>query len=472
MILTNLTATYTDLYQISMGQVYFLKGAVNDKVVFDYFFRRIPYKGGYAVYAGLQDVLEILQNLSFSADDLEYLKSQGFNKEYVDALKDFKFRGCIYSAPEGDLIFPNRPILRVEATMLEAQLIETVLLNIINFQSLIATKAARVKQVAKDKILSDFGLRRSHALGGLSASRATIIGGFNSTSNVLAGKDYNIPVSGTMAHSFIQSYEDELTAFRDFAEARPNACILLVDTYDTLKSGVPNAITVGKEMEAKGNKLSAIRLDSGDLAYLAKKARKMLDDAGLSYVKIAASNQLDEYVIKSLMDQKAPIDIFGVGTNLVTGQPDAAFDGVYKLCLSNDQPRIKLSENLSKTTLPDRKQVWRLYDEDGFLFGADAIALHDEVDIDIMHHAYEPHKQLDIRNITKKPILKKVFENGEILTGSPSLSDISKFSQEQLSLLPDEYKRFEYPHNYKIGISSKLKALRNDLREKYKVKKG
>ncbi|UII23112.1 nicotinate phosphoribosyltransferase [Fulvivirga ligni] len=469
MKLTNLTATYTDLYQLTMGQVYYLKGTAHSSATFDYFFRKLPYGSGYAVFAGLQDVLEILEDIKFSEEDLEYLKDQGLNKDYVDSLKDFRFNGSIYSVNEGDVIFPNRPILRVEATMLEAQIIETLLLNILNFQSLIATKAARIRQVAPNKILSDFGLRRSHGLGGFSASRATMVGGFDSTSNVSAAKEYGIPVSGTMAHSFIQSYEDEISAFRDFADGRPDDCILLVDTYNTLKSGVPNAIQVAKEMKEKGHQLKAIRLDSGDLAYLAKKARKMLDDEGFHDVKIAASNQLDEFVIKSLMHQEAPIDIYGVGTNLVTGQPDGAFDGVYKLSYHNGQPRIKLSENISKTTLPHRKQVWRLYDEEGQLYGADVVGLEGEIDITQMHHPYEPHKNMHIGNIQKKPTLNKVFENGKNISGAPTLTEIKKYSQEQLGLLPVEYKRFEYPHTYKIGISSELKSLRDELRQKYKV---
>ena len=356
----SITGTYTDLYQLTMGQVYFLKGTSHQEAVFDYFFRKLPFQGGYVAFAGLGVLLQILEELHFSKEDLAYLKGIGLHPDFVERLKNFSFQGTIHSVKEGEIVFPNEPLVRVEGNILEAQIIETVLLNILNFQSLIATKAARMRSVAGNKILSDFGLRRAQGVGGYHAARAAIVGGFNSTSNVKAGLDFDIPVMGTMAHSFIQSYDNELSAFRDFAEKRPDHCALLVDTYDTIRSGVPNAITVAKEMEKRSQRLQGIRLDSGDLAYLSKQSRKMLDDAGLNYVKITASNQLDEYVIKSLLDQQAPIDVFGVGTSLVTGPPDAALDGVYKLAYANGKPRIKLSENLQKITLPHKKQVYRI----------------------------------------------------------------------------------------------------------------
>jgi nicotinate phosphoribosyltransferase len=384
-----ISATYTDLYQITMGQVYFLAGHHQQEGVFDYFFRRLPYKGGYVVFAGLASALELIRDLRFTRDDLDFLASQGLNREYLKYLERFRFKGSIYSFREGDVVFPQVPLMRIEGTLLEAQLIETLLLNLINFQSLVATKAARIRHVAPGKILADFGLRRAQALGGYHATRATMIGGFNSTSNVKAALDFGITPSGTMAHSFIQHYEDELAAFRSFAEGRPEGCVLLVDTYDTLNSGVPNAIIVAKEMEKRNQHLEAIRLDSGDLAYLSQHARQLLDSAGLQYVKIAASNQLDEWVIKSLQEQGSPIDIYGVGTSLITGQPDAALDGVYKLCRSNGKPRIKLSESISKTTLPDRKQVYRIYGDEQTFLGADAISLGD-TEPGIMHHRSEP----------------------------------------------------------------------------------
>lgn len=371
----NFTATYTNLYQINMAQVYFQQGRHEQEAVFDYFFRKLPFKGGYAVFAGLETLLDILEDFRFSQEDLEFLSDYGLDPEFVNYLKEFKFQGCIYSSQEGDLVFQTRPVLQVEANMVEAQLVETILLNILNFQTLIATKARRIKKSAGDQQLIDFGMRRAQGSGAYHASRAAFIGGFEATSNVVAGKDFNIPISGTMAHSFVQSYEDELTAFRDFAESHPDNTILLIDTYDTLKSGLPNAITVGKEMQSRGEKLKGIRLDSGDLSYLAKKCRKALDDAGLTQVKIAASNQLDEYVIRSLKEQKGPIDVFGVGTNLVIGKPDAALDGVYKLAYANGKPRIKLSENLAKLTMPHKKQVYRIRNDKGELVGADAVTL-------------------------------------------------------------------------------------------------
>ena len=465
----NISATYTDLYQLTMGQVYYRSGQHTQPAVFDYFFRRLPYQGGYVVFAGLADVLHIIQGLRFTPEDLDFLESQGLNKEYVRFLKDFRFRGAIHSFREGDVVFPNVPAIRVEGSLLEAQLIETLLLNIINFQSLIATKAARIKYVAPGKVLADFGLRRAQGLGGYHATRATIIGGFQSTSNVKAARDFGITPSGTMAHAFIQHFDDELTAFRTFAEGRPERCVLLVDTYDTLGSGVPNAITVAREMAAKGQRLEAIRLDSGDLAYLSRHARKMLDDAGLPEVKIAASNQLDEHVIKSLLEQGAPIDIFGVGTALVTGQPDAALDGVYKLCSSNGKPRIKLSESIAKTTLPDKKQVYRVLDRDGAFLGADVICLDLESIPEMMHHPHEPENSFQIKGYATVPLLTKVMEKGEILANETNVSAIRDYSQSRLALLPQEYKRFQNPHTYKVGISTRLKDLRDTIRKQHKV---
>jgi nicotinate phosphoribosyltransferase len=356
----------------------------------------------------------------------------------------------------------------VEGTVIEAQIIETLLLNMVNFQSLIATKAARIRYVAGKRILSDFGLRRAQGLGGYHATRAAFIGGFDSTSNVRAGADFDIPVVGTMAHAFIQCYEDELTAFRDFAVHRPENCVLLVDTYDTLKSGVPNAITVAQEMEKRSQRLQGIRLDSGDLAYLSSRARKMLDSAGLHYVKITASNQLDEFVVKSLLDQHAPIDVFGVGTSLVTGPPDAALDGVYKLASLEGKPRIKLSENLKKMTLPDKKQVYRVLNNNHGFFGADVITLADESTVEIMHHPSEPEKSLVLKGLNKEPLLHEVMRNGNLVGNPPPLKEIASYCQQRLKMVPEEHKRFYNPHIYKVGISEKLREERNLLRAQYK----
>lgn len=462
------TATYTDKYQLTMSQVYFLKGHEKTRAVFDYFFRKLPFNGGYAIFAGLEDLVSTLEILRFDKNDLKYLIELGYHPDFIRYLEKFRFTGNIYSSQEGDLVFPVRPILQIEANIIEAQIIETLLLNILNFQTLIATKASRMRQAAEGRTLIDFGLRRAQGPGGYYASRAAFIGGFDSTSNVVAGRDFGIPVSGTMAHSFIESYDDELSAFSQFAEVQPNDCVLVVDTYDTLKSGLPNAIKVAKKMEEKGQRLNGIRLDSGDLAYLAKESRKRLNSAGLEYVKIAVSNQLDEYIIKSLLEQQAPIDVFGVGTSLVTGHPDAALDGVYKLSLAKGKPRIKLSENVSKITLPHLKQVYRIIDNDSNFIGADAITLADEEDVQIMHHPLYPLKSLSLIKYLKEPLLQKVMVNGKRVKDPEWLSEISKYSHTRMEKLPEEYKRFDNPHIYKVGISERLRAERDRLIDNFK----
>jgi nicotinate phosphoribosyltransferase len=464
----SITGTYTDLYQLTMGQVYFLTNTHQQAAVFDYFFRKLPFSGGYVVFAGLDDLLEMLGDFSFTADDLDYLKSIGLHPDFVSHLRDFRFKGTVYSVKEGEVVFPNEPLVRVEGTMLETQIVETLLLNILNFESLIATKAARIRSVAGNCILSDFGLRRAQATGGYHATRASIIGGFDSTSNVKAAHDFHIPAAGTMAHSLIQSYDNELSSFRDFAEKRPDHCVLLIDTYDTLRSGLPNAIQVAREMEQRSQRRQGIRLDSGDLAYLAKQCRRVLDDAGLKHVTITASNQLDEYVIKSLLDQQAPIDVFGVGTNLVTGHPDAALDGVYKLAFSNGKPRIKLSENLAKITLPDKKQVFRVLNENGDFFGADIVSLMDENKVERMYHPAQPDKSLSLAGMKQEPLLHKVMEKGNGINASRSLKEISDYARDRLSRLPEEHKRFDNPHIYKVGLSEGLKNLRNDLKNQHR----
>lgn len=464
----NYTATYTDKYELTMSQVYFLKGHEKTRAVFDYFFRKSPFNGGYAIFAGLEDLVSTLEILRFDKQDLLYMKALGYHSDFIRYLENFRFSGNIYSSLEGDLVFPFRPIMQIEANIIEAQIIETLLLNILNFQTLVATKASRMRWAAEGRTLVDFGLRRAQGSGGYSASRAAFIGGFDSTSNVVAGRDYGIPVSGTMAHSFVESYDDELSAFYHFAEVQPTDCVLVVDTYDTLKSGLPNAITVAKKMEENGHRLSGIRIDSGDLAYLAKESRKRLNNAGLDYVKIAVSNQLDEYIIKSLLEQQAPIDVFGVGTSLVTGHPDGALDGVYKLSLANGKPRIKLSENISKITLPHRKQVYRVIDSDGSFLGADAITLADEEDVEIMHHPMYPLKSLSLNKYAKEPLLQRVMVNGIRVKNPEKLSEILEYSRMRMEKLPEEYKRFNNPHIYKVGISEKMRAERDRLVDIYK----
>ncbi|WED44232.1 nicotinate phosphoribosyltransferase [Legionella cardiaca] len=462
------TGTYTDKYQLTMAQVYFLKGAQEQIAIFDYFFRKLPFKGGYAVFAGLSDLLDILENYHFTQEDIDFLREQDFHPQFLDYLQDFRFKGTLYSCREGEVIFPTCPVLTVEANIIEAQVIETILLNILNFQTLIATKANRMRQVAGERGLLDFGLRRAQGPGGYYASRAAIIGGFNATSNVCAGRDYHIPTSGTMAHSFIQSYDNELDAFRDFVNIWPDNSVLLVDTYNTLESGLPNAIIVGKELEAKGYQLKGVRLDSGDLAYLAKIARQMLDEAGMNDVQIVASNQLDEYVIKSLIDQGAPIDVFGVGTNLVVGNPDGALDGVYKLAFANQKSRIKLSENISKITLPDKKQVYRVFDKHEMFLGADIIAVDSENEVELMHHPFEVSRSLSLEGYKKAPLLQKVMNNGQSLLPESSLSEIAEYCQYRVNQLPEEYKRFNNPHLYKVGLSTKLRDERDKLMQEHK----
>lgn len=455
-------AIYSDFYELTMAQGYFLSGKHHQETSFDYFFRKCPFKSGYVLFAGLSDFLKLITDFKFGSGELSYLQKQGFKDEFLEYLKSFKFKGSIHSVREGEIIFPNEPVLRVEGTILEAQIIETLLLNILNFQSLIATKASRIRSVAGDKLVLDFGLRRSQGFGGLHASKAAIIGGLNGTSNVYAGLMFGLDVSGTMAHSWIQSFEDELTAFRTYAEFYPDSTVLLVDTYDSLKSGVPNAITVAKELEKKGHQLKAIRLDSGDLAYFSKKARKQLDKAGLEYVKIAVSNQLDEHLIRSLNDQKAPIDIFGVGTKLVTAYDNPALDGVYKLSSVEGRPTLKISENVEKITLPAPKKIARFYNSDGS-FNCDGISLLDEEKYELLQHPYFPLKKTDISDLQFKELLEPVIEQGKLLIDLPSAKESAAYANSQLKKLNPEHKRFDNPHVYKVGVSEKLATLRNDL---------
>jgi nicotinate phosphoribosyltransferase len=458
---------FTDFYELSMAQGYFLAGKKDEKTVFDYFFRTNPYEGGFLVFAGLADFLNSLSAFRYSNENLEYLASQGFRTDFLNYLKGFSFKGTIFSVTEGEIVFPNEPLLRVEGNIIEAQLIETMLLNILNFQSLIATKAFRIKLVCGEKSFADFGLRRAHGTGGVMASRAAIIGGASSTSNVQAGFIYDIAVSGTMAHSWVQSFDDELTAFREYARFYPDRTVLLVDTYDTLRSGVPNAILVAKEMEGDGNKLIGIRLDSGDLAYLSKKARKMLNAAGLEYVKILASNQLNEYVVNSLNEQHAPLDGYGIGTELVTGKPDAALDGVYKLSLCGDIPRMKISENVEKMTYPGRKSLYRYYDSEGNFF-RDGILLENE-DPDTCDCIYNPiilDKYTTVMGLTRENLHTKVYENQLITAALPSVQQCHEYLMTRAALLPAEHKRFIMPHIYKVGSSKALLDLREQVRKK------
>jgi nicotinate phosphoribosyltransferase len=464
----NFFGLYTDFYELSMAQGYFLSGRKDEPAVFDYFYRTNPYKGGFLVFAGLADLIHSLKDFIYPDVAIQFLEGKGFQQEFLAYLKDFHFKGRFSSVREGEIVFPNEPLVRVEGTIIETQLIETMLLNFLNFQSLIATKSFRIKLVCEGKTFTDFGLRRAHGLGGIMASRAAIIGGASSTSNVLAGLKYDVPTMGTMGHSWVQSFSDELTAFRKYAEYNPNNAVFLVDTYHTLNSGVPNAIKAALEMKERNQHLTGIRLDSGDLAYLSKKARQLLNDAGLQEVKIFASNQLNEHVIKSLEEQGALIDGFGVGTDLVTGKPDAALDGVYKLTECNSQPRMKISESVEKMTLPGKKIVYRYFDQNGNFF-RDGILLESENpdECEILHDPIYPEKFTNIKGMRREPLHHLVYRNGEIKDLQTSLTQINKFLQNEASHLPEEHKRFINPHIYKVGISKSLLDLREKLRKQF-----
>ncbi|RNC68931.1 MAG: nicotinate phosphoribosyltransferase, partial [Desulfuromonadales bacterium] len=371
----------TDLYQLTMLAGYLEEGMAEEPAVFDLFFRTNPFQGGYAVFAGLETALDFLENLRFAEDELEYLQGlRIFRPSFIDFLRTFRFRGKVTAMPEGTVVFANEPLVTVEAPLAQAQIVETALLTILNFQTLVATKAARIVYAAAGGTVLEFGLRRSQGPdGGVSASRAAYVGGVRSTSNVLAGKLFGIPVKGTHAHSWIMAFPDELTAFRAYAEVFPDSSILLVDTYDTLKSGIPNAITVARELRDRGHELVGVRIDSGDLAYLSRETRRMFDEAGYPDVKIVASNELDEHVIESMRSEGGCVDIYGVGTRLATGAGEGggALGGVYKLVRIDSQPKLKVTSDIAKATLPDRKRVLRAVSPDGS-FIQDVICLIDE----------------------------------------------------------------------------------------------
>jgi len=452
---------YTDYYEFTMAQAFYLSGKAEMPATYDYFFRENPFGGGYVIFAGLSDLLSILKLFRFDGEDLRFLADRGLHPKFLDFLKSFRFQGTVTSVREGEVIFPFETILRVDGTIIEAQIIETLLLNLINFESLVATKASRIRSIAGARRVVDFGLRRAQGYGGIQATKAAMIGGFDATSNVYAAFQYSLETTGTQAHSWIQSFDDELAAFRKFAEIFPDQCVLLVDTYNTLKSGLPNAIVVARELEARGHRMVGIRLDSGDLAYLSRRARTMLDEAGLSYVKIIASNQLDEFVIRSLLEQDAPIDAFGVGTKLVTGQTSAALDGVYKLSMCGGKPRLKFSENFGKISLPGKKKVMRYVGRDGMFYG-DALALEDESELEWMFHPLFPENRSPLKRMQHEDLMEVVMDrNG--LKREWSIADSARYARERLSTLAQEHKRFENPHVYKVGISQGLMQLRSKL---------
>ncbi len=473
---SNLTLL-TDLYELTMMQGYF-KNQNSDIVVFDAFYRNNPCDGGYSVCAGLAQVIEYIENLRFDDEDIRYLKSLGiFDDDFLSYLHRFRFSGDIYAVPEGSLIFPREPLVKVIAPIMEAQLIETAILNIVNHQSLIATKAARVCYAAQGDGVMEFGLRRAQGPdSGVYGARAAVIGGCRGTSNVLAGQMFDVPVLGTHAHSWIMSFPDEYTAFRKYADLYPSACILLVDTYDTLKSGIPNAIRVFTEMRDAGIPLTyyGIRIDSGDLAYLSKKIRRMLDDAGFPDAVISASNDLDEYLIESLKRQGAAITSWGVGTNLITAKDNPAFGGVYKLSAIQNadgsfRPKIKLSENTEKVTNPGNKTFYRIYDKATGKIRADLICLHDETfDESEDLKLFDPNApwkktRLPGGSYTMRQMLLPVIKGGRTVYQSPSVLEIQKICTQEKDTIWDETRRFVNPQEIYVDLSQKLYDMKTEI---------
>lgn len=468
----------TDLYQLTMMQGYF-KSQNHQTVIFDVFYRSNPSGSAYSIMAGLEQVIEYIKALSFSPEDIQYLKSTGvFEDDFLEFLKKFKFSGNIYAIPEGSVIFPREPLIKVIAPIMEAQLIETAILNIINHQSLIATKASRVVYAAKGDGIMEFGLRRAQGPdAGIYGARAAMIGGCIGTSNVLAGKLFNIPIKGTHAHSWIMSFPDEYTAFKTYASLYPDACILLVDTYDTLKSGVPNAIRIFQEMKDKGIPLSSygIRLDSGDLAYLSKKARKMLDNAGFTDAIISASSDLDEYLIDSLKTQGAAITSWGVGTNLITSKDNPSFGGVYKIAAVESEgifiPKIKLSENSEKITNPGNKTIYRVYEKESGKIKADLIALEDDMISEeedlLLFDPVETWKKtlLKAGSFTLRKMLVPVFLEGTCVYSSPEVMDIREYCFRELNTLWEESRRLINPHEIYVDLSDRLYKMKTALLE-------
>ncbi len=459
---------YTDFYELTMSQAYFLSGKKDERVVFDLYFRKNPFGSGYTVFAGLEDAINAVLNYKFSENDLDYLDSLGFDKGFLDYLKDFRFKGNIYSFREGDIVFNNEPLIKVEGNIIEAQLLETMLLNFINYQTLIATKTRRIYFASKGRIVVDFGMRRAQGFAAIAGSKASYIGGAAGTSNTYAARVYDIPPIGTHAHSWIQSFESEYEAFKKFADIYPDNTTLLVDTYDTLKSGIPNAIKIAKYLEENGHRLKGVRLDSGDLAYFSKKARKMLNENGLDYVKIVVSNQLDEHIIDSLLDQNAPIDIFGVGTKLITSYSQPALDGVYKLAEIGGRPTLKFSENTEKINLPGNKKVIRFLNSEGEFF-IDGVVLNSEGEdsVTLLRHPSISFKRTEITGeLVFDKVFYKIVENGKLVYTFPPLSKVREFSLKRFEQLPPEFKRFVNPHIYRVGLSDKLYTLHHNLIER------
>jgi nicotinate phosphoribosyltransferase len=465
-------ALLTDLYELTMLAGYLREGMHEQPAAFDLYFRDLPYHGGYAVFAGLQPALEYLSALAFSDADLHYLSTLDlFDQRFLTFLKDFRFRGRVTAPREGELAFPGEPLLSVEGTLAEAQFVETALLNIINFQTLVATKAARLTLAACGGEVIEFGLRRAQGPdGGMSVARAAAVGGILATSNVLAGHTYGLPVKGTHAHSWVMAFADELSAFRAYAECFPDSCVLLVDTYDTLTSGLPNSLLVAHELREAGHELLGVRLDSGDLAYLSRQARKMFDEAGFPNVKIVASNELDEHVIDSIRNEGGCIDIFGVGTRLATcaGPDGGALGGVYKMVDFAGKPRMKVTSDPTKSTLPGFKRWLRVTDGHG-RFVMDVLDLKDG-----------PGDPFAVGQVASDPVNPQryklvspecrvhdcrtvVMDKGKILQKPPTLEQMANYCKGQLRNMPEGCLRLINPHLYKVGISERLRSLRNNL---------
>ena len=461
----------TDLYELTMMQGYFKHKDENKTVIFDAFFRTNPFGGGYSIMCGIEQLVKYVKELHFSEEDIAYLKGIGiFDEDFLEYLRNFHFTGSIYAIPEGSLMFPREPMVKVIAPIMEAQLMETAILNIINHQSLIATKAARICYAAKGDGIMEFGLRRAQGPdAGTYGARAAVIAGCVGTSNVLCGQLFDVPVKGTHAHSWIMSFEDELTAFKTYADLYPNACILLCDTYDTLKSGVPNAIKTFQYMKDKGIEMKGygIRLDSGDLAYLSKKARKMLDEAGFPDAIISASNDLDEHLIESLKIQGAAITSWGVGTNLITAKDNPSFGGVYKLAAIQQKdgtflPKIKVSENSEKVTNPGNKKIYRVYEKESRKIIADLICMEEETfkdDVDLMlFDPNEPWKRTRLKagTFTLRELMIPLFIDGECTYDSPRTMEIRTYCLEEQDTLWEESRRLVNPHQVYVDLSKKL----------------
>ncbi len=466
----------TDFYEITMANGYFENGMGNTISYFDLFFRNVPENGGFAIMAGLDQAIDYMNNLKFDDDDIEFLRSKGiFCKEFLTYLKNFEFKCDVWAIPEGTPIFPNEPVMTVRGPAIQAQFVETMLLICINHQSLIATKANRIVRAAEGRPVMEFGSRRAQGFdGAIYGARAAYIGGCCGTACTITDKEMGTPALGTMAHSWIQMFDSELEAFRAYAKSYPKGTTLLVDTYNVLKSGVPNAITVFKEMRARGEKPAGIRIDSGDITYLSKLARQMLDDEGFPDVKIVASNSLDEYIIRDILMQGAKIDSFGVGERLITSKSEPVFGGVYKLAAIEKDgeiiPKIKVSENVTKITNPDFKEVWRLFDTSTGKAIADVLTCRGEVIDDTRPYViFDPehtYKRKLLSNFSAVKLMERIFDGGKCVYASPSAEDIKAYCAAQLDTLWDELKRFEYPHKYYVDLSQKLWDKKNKLLEK------